>query len=100
MPTTTITELPPERISVTRELLDHHGAELKRQAYDIVATRQREQLTLDVSAVGYLDTDALGVLVTIRKHAEGIAIVLAGVTPEQRDVLEKTGIAQYFGFAA
>jgi anti-sigma B factor antagonist len=59
-----------------------------------------ETVTLDFTAVTFLDSSAIGVLVGARNRADeaGGAIVLHGVQPPQMRIFEITGLTEHLNF--
>lgn len=84
-------------VAVSGELDLHTSPTLRDHALELIGGGV-DHLALDLSAVGFMDSSTLGVLVTclkrIREH-DG-RLVLVGVAPAPRKVLTLTGLDRIF----
>ena len=80
-------------VSVSGEL-DLYTADRLRNAVDEATSVGADTVLLDLSAVGFIDSTALGVIVQETKRLEGRGLALTLVTddPRTRRVLEVTGL--------
>jgi anti-anti-sigma factor len=71
-----------------------------RELYGIVESGQRQKVVLDFSDVRFLSSQALGVLLTLRRKADkaGTQVALAGIRPELVRVFEITSLNKLFAF--
>jgi anti-sigma B factor antagonist len=77
--------------------LDLYNAEAVRQALGEAVAEQPERLVVDLGAVDFLDSTALGVLVEARaKLADRRAFLLAAPGLEPRRALEVAGLDRHF----
>ncbi len=67
---------------------------------DLVEKRFNRKVVLDFSNVKFLSSSALGVLITLRKKADGIKghLVLCGLRPELRKIFKITNLQKLFDF--
>lgn len=74
--------------------------QIGRELYDLVEGRGIKKLVLDFAEVRFLSSQALGVLLTLRKKADKASsqIALAGIRPELRRVFKITNLDRLFGF--
>jgi anti-anti-sigma factor len=72
--------------------------QIGRQLYALADERPARHILVDCENIRFLSSQALGVLVNFRKRAEsgGVQIVLAGLRPELRRVLELTKLDKVF----
>jgi anti-sigma B factor antagonist len=78
--------------------LDLYNAEEVREALAGAADRQPERLVVDLSAVEFIDSTALGVLIEARtKLTNRRAFLLAAPGMETRRALEVSGLDRHFG---
>jgi anti-sigma B factor antagonist len=73
-----------------------------RQLYELVDGKQRRQIVLDFGAVRFLSSQALGVLLTLRRKADkaGARVMLCGLLPELEQVFRITKLDEMFQFHA
>jgi anti-sigma B factor antagonist len=74
-----------------------------QQFGDALAQAQRDgcrQIELDLSEVSFLDSQALGILLSARRRMTGAdqEIVLVGVRPSLRKIFDLTGLTRYFEY--
>jgi anti-sigma B factor antagonist len=71
-----------------------------RELYRVVENAEKRQVVLDFASVRFLSSQALGVLLTLRRKADkaGVDVVLAGIRPELVRVFEITNLDKLFGF--
>lgn len=71
-----------------------------RELYALVEEQQRRKVVLDFADVRFLSSQALGVLVTLRRKADkaGADVCLAAVRPELKKVFEITNLHKMFKF--
>lgn len=71
-----------------------------RELYKLVEDDQRRKIVLDFSEVRFLSSQALGVLLTLRRKADrsGAKIALAAIRPELAKVFKLTNLDQLFEF--
>ena len=69
---------------------------------EILALPADRSVHLDLSAVSYLDSSGLGMLVLLRKRLArcGAVVTLVDVQPQVRRVLDITGLNRAFHFAS
>lgn len=70
------------------------------ELYELVEVQQRRKIVLDFAAVRFLSSQALGVLLTLRRKAEkaGATVALAGIRPELLRVFQITNLDKLFPF--
>lgn len=70
---------------------------------DVLGALERgaKSVVVDFTACGYVDTEALGVLITLRRSAHhcGAQLVLAGLNPDLRAQLQVTRLTALFTIA-
>ncbi len=78
--------------------LDHHSADLLRDALDACLAEGRYRIVVDCSALEFCDSTGLNVLLGARMAVEeaGGAIALAGMQPAVARVFEITGAESVF----
>lgn len=71
-----------------------------RELYDLVETQGRKTLLLDFGDVRFMSSQALGVIITLRKKADkaGAKIGLASIRPELIRVFKITNLDRLFTF--
>jgi len=71
-----------------------------RELYGLVEEREKRKLVLDFSDVRFLSSQALGVLLTLRRKADQAQteIVLCGIRKELTRVFEITNLNRLFAF--
>ncbi|MEP0846813.1 MAG: STAS domain-containing protein [Phycisphaerae bacterium] len=71
-----------------------------QQLYQVVDAPNRSKVVLDFSAVRFLSSQALGVLLTLRRKADkaGVKIALCAIRPELFRVFTITNLNQFFAF--
>lgn len=71
-----------------------------RELYEIVDSLGRKKIVLDFSDVRFLSSQALGVLLTLRRKADknGATVLLAGIRPELYRVFQITNLEKLFSF--
>lgn len=71
-----------------------------RDLYDVVERDGRLKVVLDFSEVRFLSSQALGVLLTLRRKADkaGAKVVLAAIRPELVKVFKITNLDKLFEF--
>ena len=74
-----------------------------QQLGDALAQAQRDgcrQIELDLSEVTFLDSKALGILLSARRRMAGEdqEIVLVGLRPNLRKIFDLTGLTRYFEY--
>ena len=71
-----------------------------RELYEVVETPEKRKVVLDFCEVRFLSSQALGVLLTLRRKADkaGAKVVLAGIRPELARVFEITNLNKLFKF--
>jgi anti-anti-sigma factor len=83
--------------------LDLHTAPLLRDRItDVVVTRSRPRVILDLADLRFCDSTGLGILVALHKrlHSATGALVLAGITGQPLQLLSRTGLDQRLLLAA
>jgi len=88
------------RFHVTANLNAGNGKVLKTKALDAIA-RSHVFLAVDLSAGGWVDSNGLGVLLSIANAARraGGALAIEGADPDLLATLEQTGMARRFVIA-
>jgi anti-sigma B factor antagonist len=73
-----------------------------QQLYDLVESKDRRRVVLDLADVRFLSSRALGVLLTLRRKADaaGASVVLAGVRPDLTKIFKITKLDEMFEFFA
>jgi anti-sigma B factor antagonist len=68
------------------------------ELYGLVETQQCRRIVLDFASVRFLSSQALGVLLTLRRKAEkaGATIALAAIRPELMRVFQITNLDKLF----
>lgn len=71
-----------------------------KELYDIVEAQGKKRVVLDFGDVRFLSSQALGVLLTLRKKADkaGASVCLARIRPELARVFKITNLDQLFKF--
>lgn len=71
-----------------------------KELYDVVETNGKKKVILDFGDVRFLSSQALGVLLTLRRKADkaGAKIVLARIRPELARVFKITNLDKLFDF--
>lgn len=71
-----------------------------RELYMLVEEQNRKRVVLDFADVRFLSSQALGVLVTLRRKADkaSATVYLAAVRPELKKVFEITNLHKMFKF--
>jgi anti-anti-sigma factor len=82
-------------IHLTGEL-DLYNASDVRSVLADEAAREPERIVVDLSAVGFIDSTALGVLVEAHGKATSGAFLLAAPAGETRRALEISGLDRHF----
>ena len=81
--------------------LDLYNAHVVREALIACCDEQPSRLVVDLGAVEFVDSTALGVLVEARSRmADKEAFALAAPGPEARRALEVSGLDKHFTVAA
>jgi len=72
--------------------------QIGEELYDLVETRARRKVILDFSNVRFLSSAALGVLINLRKKADGIKgkVMLCCIRPEIHRVFKLTNLDKLF----
>ncbi len=88
-------------VTVRGEIDFNRSPELHETLLEIIRNKPR-RLVLDLSNVSYIDSSGVGTLVDAQRRLsrDGGKVVLAGLTPRVRGVLEITGLDQFFAIAA
>ena len=85
------------RVVRLRGELDLYNSARVREALNDACTGDPERLVIDLSAVEFMDSTALGVLIEVRKNlSDRRAFILAGPGPEARRALEISGLDRHF----
>ena len=73
---------------------------IARELYLLVEEREARKIVLDFSDVRFLSSQALGVLLTLRRKADrsGAKVILCGIRPELMRVFKLTNLDQMFAF--
>ncbi len=71
-----------------------------KELYDVVETLNRTRIVLDFAEVRFLSSQALGVLLTLRRKADKVSatVVLAAIRPELYRVFTITNLNKLFSF--
>lgn len=71
-----------------------------REFYAIVESGDTDKVVLDFANVRFLSSQALGVMLTLRRKAEkiGVKVAIACIRPELVRVFEITNLSTMFGF--
>jgi anti-anti-sigma factor len=71
-----------------------------REFYAIVESGDTDKVVLDFANLQFLSSQALGVLLTLRRKAEkaGVKVAIACIRPELVRVFEITNLSTMFGF--
>ena len=71
-----------------------------KELYDVVETNGKKKVILDFGDVRFLSSQALGVLLTLRRKADkaGAKVVLARIRPELARVFKITNLDKLFDF--
>lgn len=79
-----------------------HIQQIGDELYDVIDKNAGGNLILDFSEVKFLSSQALGVLLTVRKKAEvaKVRIVIAGLRKELQKVFKITNLEKLFKFHA
>lgn len=83
--------------SIDRDLTIYHAAELKAEM--LAALEQTDELDLDLSSVGEMDTAGLQLLILVKREAArlGKAMRIVVHSPAVREVIDFFNMAAYFG---
>ena len=75
--------------------------EIGETLYDLVDSRNCKRLVLDFTAVRFLSSSALGILITLQKKAKTIKgqVVLCALKDDLRKVFQITKLEKLFTFA-
>jgi len=103
-PTLEISTIPDERCPVVRLKGDvdlRTSPDLRERLLQLVEQRP-ERVILDLAGVGYMDSSGVGTMVEFKRHLERRdgQLVLAGLQPRVRSLLEITRLDQFFTIAA
>lgn len=73
-----------------------------RELYAVIEDQGRRAIVLDFSEVRFLSSQALGVLLTLRRKADkaGARVALASIRPELAKVFKMTNLDKLFAFHA
>ncbi|MGD8451683.1 MAG: STAS domain-containing protein [Phycisphaerae bacterium] len=73
---------------------------LSRQLYELVDAGETPRLLIDFTNVRFLSSQALGVLLTLRRKADksGTQVAFAGLRPELQRVFQVTKLDTMFAF--
>lgn len=73
-----------------------------KQLFDLVEKEGKQRLVIDFADVRFMSSQALGVLLTLRRKAEksGAIIALAGINEKLMRVFEITNLDKMFTFCA
>jgi anti-sigma B factor antagonist len=88
-----------ERLVLTGELDLATVPDLRRRI-DELAQKGQSRIELDFTAVDYIDSSGLAALVRARQRLTGDdpGLVLIGLSPNLRHILELTGLISFFEF--
>ncbi|MEI6415228.1 MAG: STAS domain-containing protein [Pseudomonadota bacterium] len=97
MPKSTVRSRQVHRLTVETDMTVHHAANLKPILLESLA--KTEDLELDLSQVGDMDTAGLQLLILLKREAqrEGKSLRLAHHHPVVRELVEFLNMAAYFG---
>jgi anti-sigma B factor antagonist len=85
------------RVVRLRGELDLYNSARVREALSDACTGDPERLVIDLSAVEFIDSTALGVLIEVRKNlSDRRTFILAAPGPEARRALEISGLDRHF----
>ncbi len=73
---------------------------VSRELYDVVEGQGKRKIALDFKEVRFLASQALGMLLTLRRKAEaaGATVVICGLRPELARVFHLTNLDRMFDF--
>ena len=81
--------------------IDHHGArDMMAQLTEAISTRLPARLTLDMSAVTFMDSSGIAVLLRALRQMErhGGALRVANIPAQARRVLDAAGVGRLIPF--
>ena len=78
--------------------VDLHSSPLVRQTFLQLLERRPARLIVDLTAVQYMDSSGVGTLVDFKRRVDvaRTALVLAGVQPRVRSLLQITQLEKFF----
>jgi anti-sigma B factor antagonist len=103
-PTLDMKTMPDERYPVVQLKGDvdlRTSPDLRENLLQLIKQRP-ERLILDLAGVGYMDSSGVGTMVELKRRIErrGGELVLAGLQPRVRSLLEITRLDQFFTIAS
>lgn len=84
-------------VAVAGEIDLNNSTHLRATLFDLLGRHNPKRLVLNLSAVPYMDSSAIAVLVELLRKLKGGKIVLAALQPRVRGLLEIARLDTIFG---